>query len=327
MAKKPIETGNSLLLTPSADLYFNRSRAKMINFWYHQLFIVAMSIFEYEGLPDTLKQRTLEWNLITGGFACVTKVEGNLYCLRSNLGGREDVDYLPTLAIATSPALSFSKQLKIGKECVIIRNDLIYNGLQEYLNYYATQLGDLCVTFRMEAVSDRTNVLLSASDDSAKEDAREFLKKLEEGELGVVGTKEFFDKALMANSFRAPNSANIKDMIEAIQYTLARFYIGLGLNDNYNMKREAVNESETEANEDTLACLSEHMLACRKQGYDEVNALYGTSIKVKFSRAWKNVIDQMEAKEEIIEKQAEQASETTETEKKEEESKDADNPD
>ena len=303
MAKKTIPE-NNLLLTPNADVDFNRDRTKVTNFWFHQLLIVALSMFEYEGLPETLNPRTIEMNLLFGGFACITEVDGKLYCLRATLGGREDVDYLPTIAIATSPALQFSKPLEIGKECVVVRNDLIYTGLRDYLNFYASQLGDLSITFRMIAVSDRTNVLLSASDDSAKRDAEEFLSKIEEGKLGVIGTKEFFDKALMANSFRATNAANIKDAIEAMQYMLAHFFIGLGLNDNYNMKREAVNESETEANEDTLTTLSEHLLKCRQDGFKEVNSLYGQNIKVKLSRSWQNVIDQMEAKEKIIEDEA-----------------------
>ena len=86
---------------------------------------------------------------------------------------------------------------------------------------------------------------------------------------------------------------NIKDLMEIRQYYLASFFNELGLNANYNMKREAINENESAMNDDILIPDIQSMLECRQIDVDKVNKMFGTNISVKLSSVWK-------LKEEII---------------------------
>jgi hypothetical protein len=52
------------------------------------------------------------------------------------------------------------------------------------------------------------------------------------------------------------------------------------------MKREALSESETGLNDDSLMPLCEDMLRCRQEDMDRVNAMFGTNIQVYLDSSW-----------------------------------------
>ena len=95
--------------------------------------------------------------------------------------------------------------------------------------------------------------------------------------------------------------------IELHQYLKGSMFNELGLNANYNMKREALGAGESGLNADILFPLVDDMLANRQECLDEVNKKYGTNIKVDFNSTW--VDNKREAEAEL--KNLESESETT----------------
>lgn len=69
----------------------------------------------------------------------------------------------------------------------------------------------------------------------------------------------------------------------------------MGLNANANMKREAINESEINADDKTMIPLIQQMEKEVKEGIDKVNSMFNTSISVRLSDVWNKM------KEEVIE--------------------------
>ena len=90
----------------------------------------------------------------------------------------------------------------------------------------------------------------------------------------------------------------------------------MGLNANFNMKRESIGEGESSLNEDSLLPLSDEMLKCRKEDIDKINAKFGTNITVEFDSAWAN--NQLEVKL-GLEKLANEASQLVEQEEESQE--------
>ena len=92
---------------------------------------------------------------------------------------------------------------------------------------------------------------------------------------------------------------DLKDVIETYQYLKGSWYNELGLNANYNMKRESINESESDMNEDALLPLIDDMLKSREIAVEQINKMFGTDIKVELSSSWKKIRDEIEIREEI----------------------------
>ena len=75
------------------------------------------------------------------------------------------------------------------------------------------------------------------------------------------------------------------------QYLKGSFYNEIGLNANYNMKRESINGKEAGLNEDGLTPLVVDMLNCRKKMCEEVNEMVGQNWSVKLSPVFKKNLE------------------------------------
>ena len=92
-------------------------------------------------------------------------------------------------------------------------------------------------------------------------------------------------------------------MIELNQYQKASFWNDIGLNANYNMKRESINSGESQLNDDALLPLIDNLLRERSEGCDRVNAMYGTSISVSLASAWEDNEQEIKAEQNAIDEE------------------------
>lgn len=255
----------------------------------HVLYMLnrTQSMFKWEGLPDSVPQRMLELYLQINGYVGVTDISGTLYAMRGGLGGEPDAYYMPTIFTIANPALDVSRNLKINEECIIISNDSCYLGLMPMFNRYATGLTENELSINIASIMSRVIDLISATDDRTKDSANKYLQDIIDGKLGVISSSEFFE-GIKTHDFGTRSKSTITDLIELEQYYKASWFNELGLNANYNMKREALSTAESQLNDDALLPLIDNMLECRKRGAEKVNDLYGTSITVELASSWED---------------------------------------
>ena len=171
------------------------------------------------------------------------------------------------------------------------------------LSRYACLLAENTLTLRVADVLLRITSMLSAPTDKEKASAEEFLRSIENGELGVIAENAFFDGVKMQNP-PSNNGSYLTQFIELQQYYKGSFFNEIGLSANYNMKREAIGKGESTLDQDALLPLCENMLKARREDFAKVNKMYGTNIEVDFSSSWKENL--LEAKL-ILLKQANEA--------------------
>lgn len=263
------------------------------------MLIRLQKMFKYNNMPDTIPPTIFEYMLMTNGHCFVTKVDDKLYAFIGGFGGEPDVYYRPTIYTIANPALRYSgmhaietdapgkskQNYKIGEEGIIVRNDSLLVGLMPLMSRYATLMAENIVTIRSADVMLRVVALLTAPDDKTKVAAETYLRKLEKGEFGVIGENRFFDGVKM-QSPPSNNGSYLTQFIELQQYLKGSFYNEIGLNANFNMKREAIGAGESSLNEDSLLPLAENMLNCRKEDIAAINNMFGTTISVEFDSAW-----------------------------------------
>lgn len=243
------------------------------------------SMFEYEGLPDSIPQKELERLLQTKGNAFVTSVDGVLYALSGGKGGEPDVYGRATLYTVANPALKLNKTYDIQKDGVLIENDSNGESLLPLIGRYAVLHTDGLISLNTASILTRITMLISASDDKTKQSADEFLRKIENGEFSIIGENAFF-KGVNMQTAPTTNSVYITQLIELIQYYKASMYNELGLNANYNMKRERLNLGEVSMNVDVLLPYVDNMLKERQNAVEKINAMFDTEISVKLASSW-----------------------------------------
>lgn len=245
----------------------------------------TQSMFEYESLPDSIPQKELERLLQTTGDAFVTSVDGVLYALSGGKGGEPDVYGRATLYTVANPALKLNKTYDIQKDGVLIENDSNGESLLPLIGRYAVLHTDGLISLNTASILTRITMLISASDDKTKQSAEEFLRKIENGEFSIIGENAFF-KGVNMQTAPTTNSVYITQLIELIQYYKASMYNELGLNANYNMKRERLNLGEVSMNVDVLLPYVDNMLKERKNAVEKINAMFNTEISVKLASSW-----------------------------------------
>lgn len=245
-------------------------------------------MFHYENLPDTIPENMLEYYLQMGGVACITEVNGKLYALTGGWGGEPDAYYRPTKFTVANPALNFSETLTLGQDAVLIYNDSRYCGLRSLFERYATALAENDISIWIADIQARVISLITAGDDRSRESAELYLRNIIDGKLGVIGDNLILE-SIKSLPYNSTAHQTITDLIELHQYLKASWWNDLGLNANYNMKREAINAQEAQLGKEALLPLIDDMLHCREEWVAQVNALYGTDIKVGYHSAWADV--------------------------------------
>ena len=277
-------------------------------------------MFEWENLPDTIPAYMLEQFLQCHGAVTICKAtpkfvqyrlgatrneetpQEGLFAFRAVFTKFPDIYLRPTGCIVANPALAESLNLIIGKDCEIIKNDTYCIGLLPMHYRYAEQLAENDVSIRSAQINSRIRTVITAATDNEKESAEEYLEQIEAGEIGTIAENAFLEgiKVHQAGS-AAPNS--IIQFIELQQYLKASWFNEIGLNTNFNMKREYLSAEEIAANTDILLPLVDDMLHNRQKACERINEMFGTNISVHKNSSWENKARESEAEIQNMESQ------------------------
>ena len=282
------------------DFSYCSDKSKVFENYCKYTFTRTQSMFTYEGLPDTIPVQWLESYLQRNGSCCIAEHDGKLYALLGNAGGELDEYYQPTTYTVANPALKLSKTYKIGEDCVYCRNDYDAIGLVPLVSRYCGLMTENLLTVRISDINMRMMNLLSAPDDNTLQSTKQYLKDLEEGKLGVVGETPFFE-GLKLQSKGVGNGDYMIQFIELQQYLKGSMYNELGINANFNMKREALSGQEVALNDDALMPLIDDMLKQRRAMCDELNEMFGLNVSVDYGSTWhSNVVEKQLVSEEEL---------------------------
>ena len=272
-----------------------KNKKRLVDHYLKMYFSRSNMMFEYDGLPETIPKEDLELIKQTYGSVTIAKSDnGNLYAFYGGLGGVLNEYYHPTISVVSNPYLKLSKTFTIGVDCVVIRNDLFYDGLYIFNLKYAELMAECDISIGKCLKNIRIDNIAVSHDDDTKESIKQFYQDVEDGKFGFIGSKKFLDESLIQIHSIANNSNNpLKDLIEMRNYIDSCWYIDMGLNANYNMKRETLTDAETNVDDKTLIPLIEQMRKCVQEDVEKVNKMFDTNIKVDFSPLWKKVYQEV----------------------------------
>lgn len=267
--------------------YDYKAKTRNINQLNKYMLAKTLSMFEYQGLPETIPQRELERLLQTNGYAFITKApDGKLYAFAGSLGGTERDPYgQPTQITIANVALNFNKTLDLNKDGVLFRNDDLRLGVMPVFEKCNTLLVENEVNMVMWGFNSRIQKLITAPDDKSKESADLYMKKIIDGDLSIIGDNAMFDGVKM-QAPAASSGAGVQQMIEYQQYIKSEMFNEVGLSSNFNMKRERLISSEVDQAEDSLFPLVYNMMENRILGIAAINETFGLDITVDFGSVW-----------------------------------------
>lgn len=280
--------------------------------WYMENYMRQTArMIEYKGMPEDIPVSTLVDYLQRIGFVGFTdKADGTPKFFYGGLY------YDPEAWYPTKPAEfqfnhpKFNDRLKIGTECHLLRHDSRLIGLYRYFIRYAVRQVENDITIRTYDINARIQNILTSGDNAQVEAANKYFKDIEAGKLSAILDVKLVDcinplKDIAASKATRP----ITEFIELSQYLDGKCLNGIGLNENFNMKRESLNEAEAGMNDDCLLPTVDDIIETQKEDFEEINAAYGWNVQPDLSSAWKHRRVFIDAGLEMAENEAENAAE------------------
>lgn len=261
------------------------------DFWFYKLLNYCLGIYKYTGLPASLPGREILMNLIMTGHAVIFQNKSELVTTKTVLYDF-DMYYRPTRATYGNVRI-FSRQLRLGEDAEVVylnhiegnvlTNQAVDSGLRSFILRYARQLADIESTANIYAVNMRLQSFPVASDDITREQVENFYKKIALGEKAVIMDNmilEMFRNVEVAN--RITNDT-LNDILIARDKVLANFFQDIGIKYRQEQKKAQLTEDEVEADEQILVIDVEQMREVQQEGFDRVNDMFGTDIRVQIN--------------------------------------------
>ena len=263
---------------------------------------IALSMFEWVNLPDTMNSRYLEMCLFYYGQAALLYDEDYGFINTQAVdSGYINIYGLPTLINCFSYSYNQKRNLYVpgdpeneekNKECILVMNTYERIPTCSTIQLFATRLANAQRSADVNIAAQRTPVLI-LTDKNQELSLRNAYAQYEENKPVIFGDKNLLSTdVIKALKTDAPFVA--KDIMEYKIQIWNEFLTFLGIS-NLDEKRERLVTSEIDSNNELVNLNLESYLAPRKQACKEFNAKYGLNIDVKVRSDLYNIIKQAES--------------------------------
>lgn len=266
--RPPTQFGESAWMNDATYLqYFNRLKE------------LAISMFEWKNLPETVDARYMELKLFETGAVVYFNddVIGNL-CLECIQQGRFDVYGYPILRRAYSGYNNYRKLLKPSNSVIIYNNYLHTNSTLD-VEMFARRLYNLDRIIDVNANAQKTPILIRASE-KQRLTMKNLYKEYDGNAPFIFGDKNLDMSDLTAIKTDAPYVADKIYELKTQIWNEALTYLGIS---NVSItKKERMITDEVLRNQGGTIASRYSRIDSRRQAADLINQMFGTDIEVNY---------------------------------------------
>lgn len=246
--------------------------------YYNTLKELAISMFEWENLPDTIDARFLELSLFEDGMAVFFKddVIGFL-ALQTMIGGELSVYRIPNIRTAYATN-GYHEQLNKDNS-VIIWNNMLRNNTVDDIKFFARKLYECDRTIDVNIKAQKTPVAVLC-DENQRLTMMNLYAQYDGNEPFIFGGKELDLKKVTSISTQAPFIADKVNDMKNVIWNEALTY--LGISNANNVKKERLITDEVTRNMGATISSRYSRLEMRKEACKKINEMFGLNIDVRY---------------------------------------------
>ena len=240
---------------------------------------LAISMFEWKNLPDTVDERYMELRLFETG--CVVYFQDDILgdlCLDSITNGKLSVYGDPLLRRAYSGYNNYQKLLSY-KDSVIIWNNLLHTNSILDVKMFARRLYNIDRIIDVNANAQKTPVLLQGNE-KQRLTLLNLYKEYDGNAPFIFGDKNLDINALKALSTNAPYVCDKLYQLKTQIWNEALTYLGIS-NINIQKKERLITDEVTRNQGGTIASRYSR-LESRRKAAKKINKMFGTNIEVNY---------------------------------------------
>lgn len=257
--------------------------------YYQRLTELAISMFEWKNLPDTVDERFIEMCLFGDGMAIFFKddILGFL-CLQCMINGRWNVYRIPIdrKAYATN---GYNKKLT-EKDSVIIFNNYLHTNSKLDVEMFSRRLYDLDRAIDVNAKAQKTPIVI-ACDENERLTMKNLYKQYDGNEPFIFGDKKLNTEGLKVLKTDAPYVADKLYQLKSQYWNEALTYLGIS---NTNItKKERMISDEVMRNMGGVIASRYSRLESRRQAVKKINEMFGLEIEVNYRADYRESDDEL----------------------------------
>lgn len=247
--------------------------------YFNRLVELSVSMFEWQGLPETVDPRYLELHLFQNGSVVYFRDEvmGDL-CLDCIANGQFDVYGNPISRRAYSSYNQYQKTLN-ESDSVIIWNNYLRQPSVLDVKMFAKRLYNLDRIIDVNANAQKTPVLVQGTE-KQRLTLVNLYKEFDGNAPFIFGDKNLDLNSLRAISTNAPYVADKLYQLKTQIWNEALTYLGIS---NLNIqKKERMVTDEVQRNQGGTIASRYSRLEARREAVDKINRMFGTDISVDY---------------------------------------------
>lgn len=246
--------------------------------YYNRLLELAINMYEWKNLPDTVDERFLELTLFSDGMAVYFRDEilGDL-CLQTMIGGNLDVYRIPMERTAYA-ANGYQVRLDPTNSVIIFNNYTHTNSMLD-IEMYARRLYNIERTIDVNVNAQKTPVMVIGSE-AQRLTLKNLMMQYDGNEPFIYGDDKLNVNVLNVLRLDAPYVADKLNILKRQIWNEALTY--LGIENSNTEKKERLVTDEITSNLGGVEAQRFCRLNARRKAADQINAMFGTNITVDF---------------------------------------------
>lgn len=248
------------------------------DYYFMRLSNIAVSIFEWKNLPETVDARFLEMSIFRNGMCLFFEdpVIGFL-ALPCAIGGKLNVYNIPTMRRAYAANGYYA--MRDESNSVIIYHNYFHDVPTWDVEMFAQRLAEYQRTIDVNVGAQKTPVLLACDDDQKASVENAYLSYSGNTPV-IVANKAMNPNMITVLKTDAPFVADAIEELRVMVWNDAMSYLGVS---NVNVtKKERLITDEVQRNMGGVLASRNSPLQMRRQAADEINKMFNLNIEVDY---------------------------------------------
>lgn len=261
--------------------------------YYNRLTELALSMFEWTGLPKTVDARFLEMCLFSEGKAVFFKDDGLGYVgLQCAISGKLNVYRIPINRRAYA-SNGYNKDLT-DKDSVIIYNNFMHTNSKLDVEMFSKRLYNLDRIIDVNANAQKTPVLIKCTEEE-RMTMLNLYKDFDGNAPVIFGESDLNTNGLTVLKTEAPYVADQIYQLKTQIWNEALTYLGIS-NINTVKKERLITDEAIRNNGGTVASRYSRLEA-RRQACKQINEMFGLDIWCNFREDYRELDDEVDVED------------------------------
>lgn len=247
--------------------------------YYNRLLELAINMYEWKNLPDTVDERFLELTLFSDGMSVFFQDDGGLgyLSLQCMIGGELDVYRIPIYR--TAYATNGYQMHLNNQNSVIIFNNYTHTNSMLDIEMYARRLYEIERAIDVNVKAQKTPVLIRATENQRLTLLNLYMQ-YDGNEPFIFGDKQLDMDGIKALKTDAPYVADKLNILKRQIWNEALTY--LGIENSNTEKRERLVSDEITSNLGGVVAQRFCRLNARRKAAEQINKMFGLDIQVDY---------------------------------------------